>query len=343
MRAEMVAKVEIPQPGLSRLKDGRGWYLQEQGILKIFDLEFAPVRQYDLGRHVSSFAVSPDLARVVVGRKDQIRLVDEHGNVLWSVQHTPWGTGYSYSGSCEFSADGNAIWATVPETELGSEEEDGLWEDDEDDEDVETAASSGDWSAPESWGDQWWVIDAATGKVIGRKWLGCEATGSVTLRHPDQVHMGLSVGEGQDGSRIYWGSIHEGSPQVVTTGDVSRSLVDLHPDGFAYLTLPRDSEGITIHDFSSKAAIAHRPNGDFLESGEWPLHAQYLDRGTVLLETVDAKWNCARHLAFDARSLEFLGEVTYPTGVSRSAFHSVHAGTWATSDASGLYQWRLDA
>ncbi|MCP2311573.1 hypothetical protein [Kitasatospora paracochleata] len=337
MRAEMVTKVEIAQPGPSRLENGRGWYRQVQGVLEILDPEFDPVRQYDLGEHISSFAVSPDLSRVVVGGKDHIRLVDEHGNVLWSVQHAPWGTGYSYSGSCEFSADGKTIWATVPETELDSDEEDGLWEDDE-----VAAASSGGWSAPEGWGDQWWVMDATSGRIIGRKWLGCEATGSATLRHPDQVHMGLSVGEGQDGSRIYWGSLDEGSLHVATTGDVSRALADVHPDGSAYLTLPRDSDGLTIHDFSSRAVIAHRPNREFLESGEWPLHARYLDGETVLLETVDGKWNCARHLVFDARSLEYLGEVTYPTGISCAAFHSVHAGTWATGDASGLYQWRLD-
>ncbi|WP_037603317.1 hypothetical protein [Streptacidiphilus rugosus] len=307
-------------------------------MLKLLDSEFAPVRQYDLGGQVSSLAVSPDGARVVVGGKDDIRLVDEHGDVLWSVRHAPWGTGYSYSGSCEFSADGQTVWATVPETELDSDEEDGLWGDDQE---VETAAPSGSWSAPEGWGDQWWVIDATTGKIIGRRWLGCEATGSVTLRHADGVHMGLNVGEGQDGSRIYWGSVNDGSPQVVTNGDVSRALADLHPDGATYVTLPRDSDGLMLHDFSSRSVIAHRPNSDFLESDEWPLHAQYLDRETILLETVDRKWKTARHLAFDALRLEYLGEVVYPTGIDSSTFHSVHAGTWATNDAGGLCQWRL--
>lgn len=339
MRAEMVMKVEIPWPGLGRLTDGRGWFAQEQGLLKIFDSEFSEIRSFDLGGDVSSFAISPDMTRIAVGGADQIRLIDEDGNTIWSVQHTPWGTDYSYSGSCEFSLDGSKVWATVPETELGSEEEDGLWEDDVEEEEVETGDG---WTVPESWGDQWWVIDATTGKIIGCKWLGCEATGSVTICHPDGVHMGLDVGEGQDGSRIYWGSFHEGVLQVATTGDVSRALADLHLDGDAYVTIPRDSDGITIRDFPGHAVIAHRPNKDFLESGEWAICARYLDRERLLIETVDENWQCARHLLFDAGSLRFLGEVAYPAGVNCSTFHSVHAGTWVTNDSNNLFQWRLN-
>ncbi|GHJ43486.1 hypothetical protein Cs7R123_08280 [Catellatospora sp. TT07R-123] len=316
-------------------------------MLRILDSELSPVRSFELGEDVTSFAVSPDLTRVVVGGRDRLSLVGERGEVLWSLRHTPWGTGYSYAGSCEFSADGSLVWATVPETELESDEEDGLYEDEEEDEDQEEDgdgdAPGGGWRAPETWGDQWWAIDAATGSIVGRRWLGCEATGSVTHRHPDGVHMGLDVGEGQDGSRIYWASHDDGVVQVSTTGDVSRALAALHPDGDAYVTVPRDSDGISVHDFATRTVIAHRPNGDLLHSGEWVASARYLDRARVLVETAGKDGNRRRHLVLDAGDLTVLGEVAYPAAVGVSAFHSVHGGTWFTRDGGSLYQWRLEA
>src|SRR5438132_8235846 len=203
MRATLITRVHTSAPIPARLHGGSGWYSRSAETLSILDEGFGVVRRFALGPDVPGVCgVSPDLTRVAVSGRDRIRVVDEQGAVLWSVSHSPWGTDYSYAGSCGFSLDGRQVWATVPDTALGTEVHDGLWDDDLD---ADQPSGAGRWGRPESWGDQWWVLDATTGAILGRGWLGAAATGSRVLAHPDGVHMGLDLGEGQDGSRIYWG------------------------------------------------------------------------------------------------------------------------------------------
>ncbi|MEU4360201.1 hypothetical protein [Streptomyces virginiae] len=334
MRAEMLLAVETPPSRLGRLGNGRGWYTLNEGLLTILDDNFAPMRRFEIGASFPSYAVSPDLTHVVVGGQDRISLLDEYGKVVWSVQHAPWGTRLSLSGSCEFSSDGSEIWVTVPEPE-----------EDEDGEVIEGEEQDDGADAPYDFGDQWWVIDAATGVILERSPLGCEATGSAHVRHPDGVHMGLNVGEGQDGSNFYWGCRRGGDFHVTTKYDLTRSLADIHPEGTAYLTVPRESDGIMVHDFASHSVIARRPNSDLLLlPGEWPIFAGYLDCEYILVETVDRKWNFGRHIVLQAQGLDVLGEVCYPPSVGPGRWMddgSDRDGRWMTRIGDRLFQWRL--
>ena len=53
-----------------------------------------------------------------------------------------------------------AVGAAVRSVAVGN----GLWDNDLDADEPSTA---GDWGRAQSWGDQWWVRDAATGAILG--------------------------------------------------------------------------------------------------------------------------------------------------------------------------------
>jgi hypothetical protein len=339
MRATLITRVRTSTPLPTRLRGGAGWHSRSADTLSILDEGFGTVRQFSLGPDVPGMCgVSPELTKVAVSGRDRISVVDDRGAVLWSVSHTPWGTGYSYAGACGFSPDGRQVWATVPDTELGTEVEDGLWDDDLD---ADEPSAAGGWGRAQSWGDQWWVLDAATGTILGRGWLGAEATASTVLAHPDGVHMGLDLGEGQDGSRIYWGSRPHGRLLAATTGDTTRALADIHPGGKTYLTTARDSDGLMLHDFASHAMLAHRPDAELLGPGECMAIGAYLDDTQILVETIDKDWRTVRLLVLTADDLEILGDVRYPAPAGPST-SSGRDGTWVTREDGALSRWRLD-
>lgn len=344
MKAELARKIPNIPTMPSPLDSGRGWYVRSGGLLTVFDNSFARIRQFSLGADVSMSAVCPDLTRVLIGRQDQVSVLDQRGATLWSVAHTRWGTGYSLSGSGRFSADGQLVWITVPETPLDTEADGGLIHGpgggDSDSGDGQEVEGSG-WAVKDTWGDQWWVLDAATGAVKGRGRLGVEATGSVMIPHPNGIHLGLAVGLGQDGSRIYWGYLRDGSLRVATDGDDTWSLADIHPDGIAYLTLSREGAELTVRDFPSHLVLARRHYQDILRPGEMGCYASYLDAEHIIAETVDGSWRCVRHIVLNAQDLRVIGEVHYPPPIAASYLQAGRDGTWLTIAAGALSHWRL--
>lgn len=153
-------------------------------------------------RHRGSWAVAPDLTMAAFAGVHALRAVDDSGTTRWEIRHSCWEGSclevhqsyedyadrpdhrYPKSGSAAFSADGELVWAHVPEPvrNLGS--------------------SRGDAGS----GEEWLVIRARDGQILTRVDAEAAAEGSDHLPHPtDASQMGLSIGQGQDGPLTRWG------------------------------------------------------------------------------------------------------------------------------------------
>jgi len=196
-----------------------GWATHTQGQSRLLLLD-------PLLRDLGSFALPADAlgvhgatrdgSRLAVSALQRVVVIDHAGRELWQFEHPSWGDGGSERGSCCFSADDRVVWAHVPR----------------------------DWSP-----DEWVVLDAETAEVMGRAGLSCKSAGSQAVPHPDRRHVGLAVGEGQDGSRVYWGSVQEGSVAVNEYPALERVLAGISPSGEVFVTTPHSEGPLQVHRF----------------------------------------------------------------------------------------------
>jgi hypothetical protein len=249
--------------------------------------------------------VSPDLTRLAVAGRDEVSLIDLHGKVLWSTRHQPWGENGSESGSCVFDAQGRHVWATVPSKN----------------------------------GDVWQVLDARNGKVLAFAPLHCNAAGSEVLIHPDGKHVGLSVGEGQDAVRIYWGTFRNGRLQVVEHDRQDRVLCDVHPAGKMFLTMPHGGGPVELHRFPSGKVLGtcHPSDLDTDIEDTFDFIAAFINKEMIIAPMIESGY----HVLLHADGLRVEGFVRYPATGGTGYPLSAHDGSWVTLDGTTLTRWRL--
>jgi hypothetical protein len=311
MRAELVARASFPPKSFARRLPGVGWLVQTPGPEVVVTGEDLVERvRFPLpsGWRASHW-VAPDLHFAAVSERDRVLAIDRRGRVVWQYTHHPWGGGDSESGSCWVSADGSQVWATTP-----------------------TA------SGP----DQWLVFDASDGRILGASQLQCMAAGSHPVPHPDGRHVGLSVGEGQDGAELYWGHWQHGRPVVARLDDRSRVLIDVLPSGGQYLTTPHsDSDGtVAVHEFPGGRVLARISNSAVLREGDWfDYTAGYVTEHLIIVGSAEEQ----AHLLLAPDTLALIGRVEYPPGHTKECITPTGCGTWLTSDyVSGRHElWRL--
>ncbi len=297
--------------------------------LRVFALDFehselrrvavfpAPWRRWETARD----AVAPDLSFAVFSGQHAIRATDQRGEVRWERRHDSWDSG---SGSAAVTADGRSVWATVP----GPQPTAAPWE---------------------YGGDEWLVLDAATGEQIGKATLDCAAAGSLHSLHPDATHVGLSVGEGQDGSPSYWGSLDNGTLTVRTFGDRDRALLDVAPDGRGFLTVQHLLGDVAVHDFADDAVtaeidaaglLAHA--GHHVEDASFHYQAGYLTADTIIASAYEIHERGGsqehQHWILDGRTLAPVGRVAYPTTPGTDLW-ALRDGTWLTADRDHVSRW----
>jgi hypothetical protein len=294
--AEILAELQLPPRSSVYRGWGEAWTLQTpERLLAVNDglnVEAAfPLPSTWRGRH----AVSPDLMIAVLSLQDRVHAIDSAGHVRWEVTHSQWGRSGSDSGSTAVTASG-VVWATTP-SEEGS--------------------------------DRWLALDLETGEVLGNVPIDCRAAGSDPVLHPDGASVGLSLGEGQDGSLIFWGRLGGGGMDVRQVAGRDRVLADIRPDGHQYLTTPHDGDGIAAHDLATGRIVARcRGAYAFGPDQEFDFVAGYLDQNVVIA----GSWEYERHVLLDADTLAVIGEVAFPA----SAVHGppITAGNrcWASNN-----------
>ena len=243
-----------------------GWCIASpEGELLAIDDQLGDLARFRLPEDsVGGHAIRRDLNVAAVSARSRVVAIDRVGNEAWEVPHPAWGRGDSERGSCWFSADGRYVWAHVP---------------------------------TEDSPDEWLLIDAGTGGVAGREPLSCHSAGSGMIRHPDGNQVGLSVGEGQDGSETYFGRVEHGLPVVERLDDRSRVLVAFSPDGGHFLTMPHSSGPIRLHRVADGAVVASLdPAASLDEDDEFDIFGGFASPDVVLFTTQESDSVFAAHV-----------------------------------------------
>jgi hypothetical protein len=300
--------------------------------------EFEPVAQFTRASSTRSVpAVAPDLASAAVLHRDRVTLVSQKGRELWSLSHSPWGNNGSESGCCAFSHNGTLLWVVVPDSPNAEQVP------------LRTFPFSTDGS------DQLWIVDVATGDIITKAQLSCNGAGGSMVAHPDHEWIGIGIGEGQDGSNIYWARFEnrienriEDRLRIDQLADTSRILIDVHPNGTSFLTTPQEQDVIQVHAFPSGKVLAELAN-DLDEAEFFDFDACYIDDRSALLKVTNGEDDSTRFVVVDAETLSILGPLEPSTDPradlqDQSIACGLGDGTWLTlswPDAM-LTRWRLE-
>ncbi|BAU86732.1 hypothetical protein SLA_5863 [Streptomyces laurentii] len=202
-------------------------------------------------RRCGDAVVSPDATLAVFSGPHGLRAVDRTGAVRWELGHACWAPcpeggavtsyaaddhahRYAPSGSTCFSADGTLVWAHVRGPLAGDAPVQG----------------------PGSGEEEWLVLDAADGSVLARAETGTAAAGSFHVPHPDPSRMGLTIGEGQDGSPLRWGRFDGRALTVDRLGDDDLVLLAVGPGGDRLLTVTHDQDTLAVRRLADGAVTA---------------------------------------------------------------------------------------
>lgn len=311
--AEWLAEFKAPRIDWVSPVEGKRWLIgrPEDRELLVVDAELEPTWHMRLpsawtGRH----AVTRSLSRVALSLRDEVLLLTGEGDEVARLAHPAWGRGASESGCCAFSPDQRYLWATTP-TEGGS--------------------------------DELWLVDADEGRLLDRRPLDAWSAGCEPVEHPDKRTIGLSIGEGQEGSLIRWARPERGRIELRIPPSIDRVLVDVHPTGAEYLSTPHgntEADELMRHRFVDDGALGGLSAWDtFPFGGEWDFSAGYLTDDLILAGVVPSE----RHLLVRREPMALLGTIEYPGDSTPGGIASPRAGTWLTINDEALVRWAIPA
>ncbi|MFF4341817.1 hypothetical protein ACFY00_18010 [Kitasatospora sp. NPDC001540] len=297
-------------------------------------------------RRFGEVTVAPGL--VVFTGTHAVRAVAADGATVWEVRHGCWVCGEVHpsfaayaddpdhdspdGGSAAFGADGALLWVHV----RGPLEEDADLTDDQ---------------------ELWLVLDAATGRVLGRAATDTVASGSLHTPDPDPARMGLSIGQGEEGSPALRGR-WDGRRLAVEWREEEWVLLAASPSGRRLLAVDTGQWSLHLLDPDSGEVLARLnaeeavppPPGDDSRV-HWDFDATFLDEDTLLVGTSESDLGSglARHWLVDVRSgalpeLALRGAVAYPAGSAVAGpVRAAGDGTWATvaADGGAVHLWEL--
>lgn len=296
-------------------------------------------------RRFGSVTVSPIRDAAVFAGVHAVRSVEATGATRWEVRHGCWSAGcslthvsfheythdeehfYADGGSVAVGADGRLVWAHVLGPLAG----------DRDTEDVR---------------ELWVVLDATDGRVLGRADTMTVTSGSEHTPHRDPTQMGLSIGEGEEGSPALWGR-WDGQRLTVEQIGIERIVLAVSPTGRHvlsvplgqwFLTLHRVEDGSVLRELEAKDTLPAHPDSTGEDRVYWDYEAAFVDEDTVVAGTseCDAQYGAGRHWLVDTREMTLRGEIVYPFPVSGPA-RSAGDGTWYTvsEDGTSVHLWQL--
>lgn len=278
--------------------------------------------------------VSPGGDIAVFSGVHGVRAVDRGGDVLWEIQHGCWATAvcawtrapfpeyaddprhhHADRGSAAFSADGKLVWAHVRHYSDNRADE------------------------------EWLVVNAADGVVLGRAKTMTVGSGSLHFPHPSAEYMGLTVGEGDDDSPVLWGH-WDGTTLAVERleGEIfqavspsGRHFLCTDPGQWA-LYLHEATDGTELRQLDAREAVPPVPGDDM---ARWDYEGAYpYEEGAVV--STEEYAEVPRHWLVNPRSMSVRGLVTYPLPVAGSP-RSAGAGMWHTvaKDKASVHLWCL--
>jgi hypothetical protein len=309
--AEWLAELKAPRIDWVSRVEGDRWLIGRPKELEllIVSAELEPTWRLRLpsawgGRH----AVNDSLSRVALSLRDEVLLLTGEGGEVARLAHPAWGRGASESGCCSFSPDQRYLWATAP-TQAGS--------------------------------DELWLVDANEGELLDRRPLDASAAGCDHVEHPDKRTIGLSLGEGQDGSLIRWARPERDRIELRSSLSIDRVLVDVHPTGSEYLSTPHgntEADELMRHRVTDDVAIDGLSAWDaFPFGGEWDLVAGYLTDELILAGVVPNE----SHVLVQREPMALLGTIGYPGDSRPGWIVSPRRGTWLTLNDEALVRWAI--
>jgi hypothetical protein len=302
--------------GLLPMAAGR-WLVQrsEAGELLVVDAQLDPVWRLPLPDDAhGTHAVTQDCSLVALSMLDYALVVDDRGQEVARFPHQPWQEGSS--GCCVFPADPRYLWVTVP-------------------------------PRPEMFfatGDELWLIDRRVMRVVDWRLLQAVAAGYDPVQHPDGHTIGLSVGEGQDGSLIRWVRADRDRIDLRFGPQQDRVLVAVHANGGEYLTTPHSgsADALVRHRFADDRPIEELAAADVLGIEEgWDWSAGYLTDSLILASTFESGRDSGRHVLVQRAPMRLLGEVAYPGDEPPGWIVGPQQGSWLTVSDYGVHRWIL--
>ncbi|MGI5133665.1 MULTISPECIES: hypothetical protein [unclassified Streptomyces] len=247
--------------------------------------------------------VSPTGDVAVFSGVHNVRAVDRGGDVLWEIPHGCWATHActwtraplaTYAddprhqspdaGSAAFSADGKLVWAHVRQ-----------YVDDR----------------PE---EEWLVVNAADGVVLGRAKTMTVGAGSAHFPHPSPAYMGLTIGQGDEDSPVLWG--HWAGITLAVERSEGEILQAVSPSGRHFLCTDPGQWALYLHDatdggellrLEAWAALLPAP-GD--EMARWDYEGAYPYEDGAVVSTEEYA-ETPRHWLVDPRSMTVRGMIAY--------------------------------
>jgi hypothetical protein len=296
-------------------------------------------------RRFGSVTVSPERDAAVFAGVHAVRSVEATGTTRWEVRHGCWYGGcallhasldeyaydkdhvYADSGSVAVGADGRLVWAHVRAPLCG----DGGTEDDQ---------------------ELWALVDATSGRVLGRVSTMTVASNSEHIPHLDPAQMGLSVGEGEEGSPALWGR-WDGQQLTAWQIGIELVLLAVSPSGRHLLTvdvgqwslsLQRAEDGSLLREVDAQGTVPSHPRNTGEDRVYWDYDAAFVDEDTIVASTseCDARYGTARHWLVDVHGATLRGEISYPFYVSGPA-RPAGDGAWYTvsKDRTSVHLWKL--
>ncbi|WP_335937098.1 hypothetical protein [Streptomyces sp. PTD5-9] len=327
--------------------------------------EDAPVVRFPAPwpRRFGTCTVAPGGELAVFSGVHALRAVDATGAVRWEIRHGCWDGDcrtlhtayeeyasdrsheYADRGSAAFSADGTLVWAHIrgPVASAGP--------------DAPEALPGPDASPGSDVLEEWLVIDAADGRILGRAGTDTAAIGSEHVPHPDPARMGLCVGEGQDGVPLLWGRWDGRRLSVEGFCAYERVLTSVSPSGDRFLTVTHCEETLGVHRIEDGSALCELdaggsvprhpeadPDDQDADVTLWDYACGFLDEETIVAGTSarDEEYGEQRHwlVRADAAGLRVSARIAYPFPVS-GGVTALDDGTWYTvpEDGDALHIW----
>ncbi|MBC9712877.1 hypothetical protein H9Y04_09865 [Streptomyces sp. TRM66268-LWL] len=198
----------------------------------------------------------------------------------------------------------------------------------------------------ESWPDEeWLVLDALDGTVLGRAGTGTVGSASVTCAPAHGPHMGLSVGEGDEDSPALWSSW---DGRRLTFERIDGVLIqDISPSGRRILCTDPGQWALYLHESSDGREAARLDAADSVppvpghDMARWGYEgACPYEYGAVVCTEEDA--GTPRHWLVNPRTMSLRGQIAYPVP-AHGGPRPAGPGPWWTFGESGarVHFWSL--